>query len=137
VPLYVAQAAGAAVLEVGTGVTDTDGTTATDVLAACETHDLFPAGTGGVCIFRGIVVNVRHDAGFAVTVTPVVDGQALSAQAFNAAALPAGSDGLVTLRAPIAERGTRISAVLQETAAFGLFEIGNVAAQFVVIRQAP
>lgn len=136
-PLCIGQAAGGQVLAVGQGPTDWSGTAAVPVLASCTTHDMFPGGTGGSCVFRGVVVVVRHDAGYALTVTPVVDGVAQPAQAFNGGAPAAGSDGLVTLRAPLSVRGTRLAAVVQETQAFGNFELANVAAQFVVIRTAP
>lgn len=136
-PLFVGQAAGAAVLQTNQGITDWTGAGTTPVLAACTTHDLFPAGTGGTCVFRGIVVVVRHDGGYAFTVTPVVDGLSLPTQAFNGGAPEAGNDGLVTVLAPFSAKGTRVSAAVSETAAFGSFELANIAAQFVVIRTAP
>lgn len=135
--LYLGESAGARVVSVGSGIADVTPTGTEPVLLACQTHDLFPGGTGGTCIFRGVSLVFRHDAGYAIDVTPIVDGQPQATQHFNGSAPSTGSDGLVTILAPLGVKGTRIACQLAETQAFGSFEVADLAAQYVVLRTAP
>lgn len=135
--LFIGESDGARVIQVGLGVSDVTSGGTTDVLVDLTSHDQYPGGPGGVVIFRGIVVAFRHDAGYHVGVTPIVDGVSQSEQTFSAPAPDVTSDGLVTIQAPFSRRGTRVAARVRQLAADGLFEIGDVAALYVVLRTSP
>lgn len=136
-PLFLGESAGARVVQVGLGVHDVTSDSTTDVCTDLTTHDAFPAGGGGVAMFRGIVVSFRHDSGYHVGVTPIVDGVARAEQTFSAPAPATGSDGLVRVLAPFSARGVRVSARVRQLQADGLFEIGDVAYLYTVVRGSP
>lgn len=134
-PLYLGEAAGARVIQVGIGPTDVTASDTTPVLLDATTHDLYPAGPGASIMFRGIVLTVRHDVGYHLGVTPIVDGVSLAEQSFQS---PAPSGGLtVVVKAPFVARGIRCAARVRQTAADGMLELVDVAAQWYVVRTAP
>lgn len=135
--LYLGEASGARVLVVGTGASDATSASTQDVLADLTTHDLFPAGSGGVCLFRGLVVTLRHTQGYAIGVTPIVDGASLTEQMFSGAAPAAGQDGVTRVLAPFARRGVRLGCRLRQSDATGMVEFVNVEALFAVLRSTP
>lgn len=136
-PLFVGEAAGARVIQIGLGTSDVTASETTPVLFDLTTHDIYAGGPGASVQYAGIVVTLRHDAGFHVGVTPIVDGLSLTEQFFQATAPAPGSDGVVTIRAPFRARGVRIAARVRQTQADGTIEVVDVAGQAYVIREAP
>lgn len=135
--LYIGEASGARVLQVGAGITDATASGTTDVLMDLLTHDLYPAGTAGDSVFRGIDVRIRHDAGASIGITPIVDGVSLSEQTFSFPAPVGDDDAVDTAEARFAVRGTRIAARVRQIAATGSMEPIDVAAWVVPLREAP
>lgn len=80
--------AGAAILQVGTGVTDRG--VAYELFA--ETARVAPGGTGGEAIFTRLYVALTWSVGVTVRVTPIVDGVAEPACTVDLV-LPTPSDG--------------------------------------------
>lgn len=134
--LFVGEADGGRVLQMGLGTTDATAASTTPVLLDVLTHDLYPTGAAGDSVFRGIDVRVRHSAGASIGVTPIVDGEELPEQTFTFAA-PTGGDGVDTAEARFAVRGTRVAARVRQTAATGDVELIDVAAWLVPLREAP
>lgn len=135
-PLFIGESSGARVIRVGTGTTDVTSAGTTGVIFDILTHDLYPAGAAGSSVFRGIDVHVRHSVGASIGVTPIVDGEELSEQTF-AFVTPVSTDGIDTAKVRFAQRGTRISARVRQTAATGDVELIDVAAWLVPLREAP
>lgn len=136
-PLFVGEAQGARVIQIGLGTLDVTASETQPVLFDLTTHDAYDGGPGASVEYRGIVVTLRHDAGFHVGVTPIVDGAALTEQFFQATTPALNSDGVVPVRAPFSQRGVRVAARVRQTQADGVIEVVDVARQFYVIRQAP
>lgn len=136
-PLFVGEAQGARVIQIGLGTLDVTASETQPVLFDLTTHDAYDGGPGASVEYRGIVVTLRHDAGFHVGVTPIVDGAALTEQFFQATTPTLNSDGVVPVRAPFSQRGVRVAARVRQTQADGVIEVVDVARQFYVIRQAP
>lgn len=136
-PLFVGELAGARVIQVGLGTTDVTASSTTPVLFDLTTHDQYPGGPGASVEYAGIVVTLRHDQGYHVGVTPIVDGVNLTEQFFQAPAPLMGTDGTIAFKAPFRARGVRVAARVRQTQADGTIEVVDVAAQYYVIRQAP
>lgn len=136
-PLFVGEAAGARVIQIGLGVSDATAASTAPVLFDLTTHDAYDGGPGASVEYRGIVVTLRHDSGFHIGVTPIVDGVSLTEQFFQATAPAPNSDGVLPVRAPFSQRGVRVAARVRQTQADGVIEVVDVARQFYVIRQAP
>lgn len=136
-PLLIGESAGARVVQIGLGTADVTASASTPVLLDSLTHDLYAAGPGASIEYAGVLVTLRHTAGYHVGVTPIVDGLALSEQTFQAVAPGPGADGVVAIRAPFRQRGVRCAVRVRQTAADGLIELVDVAAQYYVIRQTP
>ena len=136
-PLFVGEAQGARVIQIGLGTLNVTASETQPVLFDLTTHDAYDGGPGASVEYRGIVVTLRHDAGFHVGVTPIVDGAALTEQFFQATTPALNWDGVVPVRAPFSQRGVRVAARVRQTQADGVIEVVDVARQFYVIRQAP
>ena len=134
--LYLGEADGARVLVTGVGLTDATAASTAPVLFDTIVHDLYPAGASGSTVFRGIDVRIRHDAGASLGVTPIIDGVELPEQTFTIAT-PSEGEGVDTVRARFARRGTRLAARVRQTAATGAIELIDVAAWLVPLREAP
>lgn len=135
--LFLGEAAGARILRANVGVTDITAGGTTPVLLEIETHDLYPAGGTADLIFRSADVAIRSDQGYAVDVTPIVDGADAGAQSFNAPAPIAGTDGVAEVQAFVAQRGTRLAVRIEQTAAAGDVEVLDATAAWQLIRQTP
>lgn len=136
-PLMVGEAAGARVIQVGLGTADVTASSTQAVLLDTTTHDIYAAGPGASVEYAGLVVTIRHTAGYHLGVTPVVDGVSLTEQTFAAAAPPSNSDGVAVVKAPFRQRGVRVAARVRQTQADGLIELVDIAEQHYVIRQTP
>lgn len=136
---FFGQADGPRVLRYGEGnkLVQPDGSSVT-YKPRVELWELFPAGPVGDVVFRSVDVKLRHTLGFFVTITPVVDGVAENPQSFSAGP-PAGglTEELVELQAPIAKRGTDISAVIELDSTYAVQDIITVSASGVPLRLTP
>lgn len=121
-------------IRVGIGTVDATAAGTQPVLVDCTTHDSAPLTGGGTCIFQQINVIVRHDQGFQIGVTPIIDGRAEPEQFFSAATPPANADGQTTVAALLRVRGERCGARVRQLAAFGIFELANIELEFVPLR---
>lgn len=143
-PLYLARA-GSDVLAWGSGVTQRtmyppDDATADDdqpVLLDALTHDAVPAGQAGDMIFHSVDVTIRHDSGYSIGVTPIVDGTSLGEQQFAGAAPASGSEPVVVCQAFIRSRGTRLGARVRMLSSTGRIELVQVEGTGVVLRDTP
>lgn len=129
---YAAEADGARILRLGTGLTQVTSSGTETVNLVIETQDLLPAGEVGDCTFREINVAGWASNGYAIRVTPIVDGVALTAQSFSGS-----GEGQWTAQAFIAERGTRVRALIETTARTGDVQIDSVSAGHKIIRLTP
>lgn len=136
-PLFVGEAAGARVIQTGTGLADVTTGDPLDVLFDATTHPLFPAGGAGTCLFRFIDVEIRHDTGFAIGITPIVDGIPLVEQFANAPPPVSGATAIDHAKARFAQRGTSIAARVRMTKATGSMELADMAVAYTVLRSAP
>lgn len=132
--LYLGEAAGARILRYGVGFAQVGDPYAFDV----KTWDLRPAGEVGDVNFRTVDVLVRHKLGYAVEVTPIVDGEEQTAQLFTGGAPPGGQlEETVILQAAVEARGAALAARVRTTQLLGETELVDVQASFAIIRQTP
>jgi hypothetical protein len=96
------------------------------------TWEQIPAGEVGDCLFRSIDVSLNAESGYAIGITPIVDGESLTEQTFSGA-----TTGEVQCQAFFAERGTRCSARVRTLSRTGGLTFHNVALSSVVIRRTP
>lgn len=135
--LFIGEAAGARILRCDTGRTDVTAEGTQDVLLDLECHDNYPGGETADLVFRSCDLAIKHDSGFALMVTPILDGVSQPPQSFSGTAPPAGQDGGAEPQAFIAQRGTRLAIHAQQTAATGDVQILDLTTSFVLIRVAP
>jgi hypothetical protein len=131
--VYRGEADGGRIIRTGTSALTritTAGTTA--VLPYIETVDVEPMGPSGDCVFRSVVVAITHGAGYAVTVTPYVDGVELSPQSFSGS-----GSGKQDLHAWIKQRGARCRVVVELTTRTGDVSFENIVLWHVPIRGFP
>lgn len=133
----VGEAAGARVIQIGLGTADVTASSTQAVLLDATTHDIYAGGPGAAVEYAGLVVTIRHTAGYHVGVTPIVDGVSLTEQTFSASAPAMNTDGVAVVRAPFRQRGVRCAARVRQTAADGQIELVDIAEQHYVIRQTP
>lgn len=82
--VYVGESDGGRVIRTGTDALTQVTTASTEsVLPYLETWDIQPLGPSGDCVFRSVVVAVTYSNGYAITVTPYVDGVAYESQSFS------------------------------------------------------
>lgn len=131
--VYLGEADGGRVIKLGgDALTQITSAGTEDVLLDAETWDLVPLGPAGDSVFRMIIVTIQYSNGYAVRVTPTVDGVALAAQDFSGAGA-----GTTALQAWVVARGARCSVRVEQTARTGDFELVNVQAAFVPLREVP
>lgn len=126
--LYLCEASGARLLEFGNGLTQVG----TDFQMALETWDEIPAGEVGDCSFRSIDVTVKHENGYNIGITPIVDTVELPEQQFSGS-----GTNIAQLQAFIAERGARISAKVRTITKTGDVQPQNIAWSGAIIRETP
>lgn len=129
---YLAEADGSRIIRSGTGLTQVTSSGTETVNLVVETQDLLPAGEVGDVVFRAVDVAGWASNGWAIRVTPYVDGEALTAQSFSGS-----GEGQWVAQAFIAERGVRISAVVETTTRTGDVQIDSIAIQYKTIRVVP
>lgn len=126
--LYYCESAGARIFLVNTGITQQG----TDYQASITTWDVAPMGEVGDTYFRSIDVSGKTTNGYAIGVTPIVDGVSLSEQTFSGSGA-----GEFQAQAFIATRGTRIAATVRTISRAGDLELHNIGTAFVPIRRVP
>ena len=125
--LYAGEEAGARVVRHGIGWNRV-GTTSYPLFVL--THEAWPAGEGGVCVFRRLIVPVRYDNGMHVAITPYVDGVPLAEKRFSAA-----GTGQMDCDVRFAKRGSRIAARIYTVGSHtGEVEIIDCKVGYAVIR---
>ncbi len=133
-PLFVGELAGARVIQVGAGTTDCTIGGTQDVLLDLLTQDVYPGQGGGSVMFQQINVSIRHTNGYAIGVTPIVNGKPDTEQTFQSSSLAVGSDGTFTVKAPFRLRGERCAARVRQLFATDVVEVADVAVEYVGIR---
>lgn len=126
--LYLAESSGARILAYGTGITRVG----TDYQLDVTTWDVSPMGEVGDVLGRSIDVVGTSDAGYALSVTPIVDGVNLAEQQFTSSAT-----GLFQVQAYFASRGSNFAARVRTLSKTGSVELRNVGLSFVPIRATP
>lgn len=125
---YLGERNGGRILAYGDATTQVG----TDFQASLETWDQVPAGEVGDVLFRSIDVSLNASSGYAIGITPVVDGVELSEQTFS------GPDtGEVQCQAFFATRGTRCSANVRTLSRSGDLDLHNIQLAHVVLRMTP
>jgi len=137
VPLFIGEAAGARVIQTAAGVVDVTASGIQDVLMDVTTHPIFAAGGAGLALYRIVDVEIRHDAGYFIGITPIVDGVALAEQTFSQVPPPAGTFGVSKSKAFFTAKGTAIAARVRMTQATGTVELADIGVSFAVLRQSP
>jgi len=132
--LYVGELAGARVIQVGIGVSDVTASGTVPVLFDATTQNTFPGDGGASVLFHGLKVTIRHNNGFNIGVTPLVDGQPGREQTFSVQSASAGTDGVFTVYAPFRQRGERCAARVRQLAATDVVELVDVALEYVALR---
>lgn len=125
---YLGERGGARVLAYGDATTQVG----TDFQSSLETWDLIPAGEVGDVLFRSIDVSFVATNGYAIGITPVVDGQDLAEQTFSGA-----GTGEVQCQAFFATRGTRCAAKVRTLSRSGDIDLHNIQLTHVIIRATP
>lgn len=125
---YLGEHTGARVLAYGDASTQVGD----DFQASVTTWDLIPMGEVGDVLFRSIDVTFIAVSGYAIGVTPIVDGIALAEQTFSGADV-----GQVQAQAFVATRGVRCAATVRTLSRSGdLYDL-TIRCSFVPIRQTP
>lgn len=136
---YFGEAGGPRVLRYGEGhkLLDPAGASVT-YKPRVELWELIPAGPVGDVVYRSVDLKLRHTLGYSVTITPIVDGVAENPQSFSAGP-PAGglTEEYVELQAPIAKRGTDISAIVELDSTYAVQDVVTVSASGVPLRLVP
>lgn len=104
----------------------------TDFQASFLTWDLVPAGEMGDVLFRSIDVSFYAYSGYAIGITPIVDGVSLTEQTFSGA-----GTGEVQCQAFFATRGTRCAASVRTLSRSGDLDLHNVQLSHYPVRQTP
>lgn len=132
--LYSGEASGARVFREGSGITNVGQSVgaSSDYQFDVETWDLAPAGIVGDVVFRSIDAAFTCTNGYAVGITPIVDGVALPEQTFNGA-----GSGEQECQAFFATRGTRIAARFRTLARQGDLELHDLTCSHWVLRMTP
>jgi hypothetical protein len=126
--LYLGESAGARILAVGESATQVGDDFQIDV----TTWDITPAGEMGDVSFRSIDVSLNATGGYAVGITPIIDGVDQAEQTFSG-----GTTGMVQCQAFIAVRGTRIAARVRTLSRPGALELYNIQTSYVIVRATP
>lgn len=126
--VYLGSSDSGEILEVGTGLTQAGDDYQLDV----TTWDLIPAGEVGDVLFRTIDVAFVAEAGYALGITPIVDGVELAEQTFS------GSDtGECQAQAFLATRGTRCAARVRTLSLSGAITLHTIKCSHVTLRATP
>lgn len=128
--LYLGEAAGGRILRAGQGFTQVGDAYQFEV----STWDDRPLGDDGEAIFRWVTALVGHTAGYAIRVTPIVDGVAVGDFDFTGGVPAAGTSEVVRLRCWPMRRGNRISAIVKTTSILGPTELVDVQYGYAPIR---
>jgi hypothetical protein len=128
---YLCEANGGRIFKQGVGITQV-GDVAPGYQLDLKTWDLLPAGEVGDVLFRTVNVAGRSTAGYAIGITPYVDGVAYPEQTFNSS-----KPGEYQLEAFVAIRGTRLVARVRTLSRVGEVEIDNVTTAIVPLRIVP
>lgn len=132
--VYFGEAAGARVLRYGLGFDQIGDSYALDI----KTHPMRPGGSVGDVVFRTIDLLVRHTLGYAIEVTPIVDGVDRDPQTFGGGA-PAGglAEATEEIHAYVARRGNNVAVRVRTTGLPGEIEIVDVLSSHTVVRATP
>jgi hypothetical protein len=130
--VYFGEDSGARIVRYGVGYTQLDN----DYVGEVQTWDLEPAGEVGDVVFRSVDCKVRHTLGYSITVEVYVDGTYLTEELFTSSP-PSGTEAYALLQVPIAERGSRIRAVMEISDGYGEVEVVNISASGMPLRKVP
>lgn len=130
--LYAGESDGGRIVRFGTGTTQVTPSGTEAVLLDVETWDLLPMGPSGDCVFRSVVVVIAYTNGYAIRVTPYVDGEALTAQSFSGS-----GSGTTDCQAWIKGRGARMRVKVEQTSRTGDLELVDIRLAYVPMRQLP
>ena len=135
-PLYLCEQSGGRIILVDSA-TITQVTTASTETPALdvETWPVIPAGEMGDCVFRSVDASVRFTNGYAIGVTPIIDGVSLAEQTFSGS-----GSGRAECQAYIpanSARGNRIACRVRTLSRSGDIEVHDIEASYAVIRETP
>lgn len=102
------------------------------VLPRWETWDVLPMGAAGDVVFRMVVVTLEVSNGYAIRVTPIVDGTALQAQEFSG-----GGAGRKVCQAAVSARGASCAVLVEVLSRTGDLEVVNVEVAYFPLRAIP
>ncbi len=125
---FLVSATGPRIFRLGTGIAQ-DGV---NYQAQLDTWDAAPEGESGANLFRVIQVAGKATNGYAIGVTPVVDGVDEPEQTFGGA-----GTGEFHVDAFFSARGTRLAARIRTLSRTGEVEIHDVAYAMVPLRSVP
>lgn len=128
-PLYVGEASGGRILQVGVGLT----TVGTNHQGEYTTWELTPAGEMGDCLFRSVGISFTASNGWSLGVTVFVDGVSLGEQAFGGTGVTANGQAQVYCK----RRGTRVSVRVRTLTRTGAISFTNAQASLKIIRVWP
>lgn len=131
--IYAGEANGGRIIRYGVDLlTQITSSGSEDVLLALGTWDLVPSGEAGDNVFREVIATVRYINGFAIRITPSIDGIALAPQDFNGVGA-----GTLDCQAFVAARGARIAVTVEQITTTAPIELVNVQVAYVALRQVP
>lgn len=132
--LYTGEARGARVFRYGAGITNATQSVgaSSDYQLDVTTWDIAPAGIVGDVIFRSIDAAFTCTNGYAIGITPMVDGIALPEQTFNGA-----GSGEQECQAFFAQRGTRVAARFRTLSRAGELALHDLTCAHWVLRFTP
>lgn len=127
--LYLGEASGARILLYGVGIQQVGD----DYEAELTSWDLIPAQEMGDCVFRSLGLSFSYTNGYALGITPIVDGIALAESTFSGGG--SGTNGQAQVF--IGTRGTRIAATIRTISRAGTITFSNLQASLSPIRSWP
>ena len=148
---FIGEANGGRIIQLDVGVQDialargnegyTDPVEAPDMLWLSKPYA--PLGESGICLFRRIYLAIRHNAGFAIQVTPFVDGAELvqpgsstSQAVTKIVSAPIAGAKVEPVEVPIVGMGTTLQIKMITGAVLGEFHLEGMSIGFVPVRRA-
>jgi hypothetical protein len=128
-PMFLGEASGARVLQVGTGLTSVGTNHQGDV----TTWDVAPAGEMGDCLFRSVGVSFTATNGWSLGVTVLVDGVSIGEKAFGGTGATENGQAQVFVK----KRGARIAVRVRTLNRTGALSLTNIQCSYLSIRSWP
>lgn len=128
-PLYIGEASGGRILQVGSGLSSVG----TNHQGDFTTWDIAPAGEMGDCLFRTVGVAFTATNGWSIGITPYIDGVSQGEQAFGGTGTTENGEAQVFVK----KRGARIAVRVRTLSRSGIIAFSNIQIAFKALRQWP